>query len=107
MVSDIQTRRLEALRSMLVADPNDAFALYGLALELKVMGDLEAAEPLLRRLLVVEPNQLYGYYQLGEVLLAEGENDDAAEVLRAGVARARGAGDGKALNELSALLDMC
>jgi len=99
--------RLEALQQMLVSDPDDAFALYGLALELKVMGRSDESEPLLRRLLEIEPNQLYGYYQLGEVLLSDGENEAAEEILEAGVARAVAAGDQKALNELRALLDMC
>jgi len=99
--------RIEALREMLAADADDAFALYGLALELKVMGRTEDAEPLLRRLLEVEPTQLYGYYQLGEVLLSDGENDAAEEVLSRGVAQAEALGDGKALSELRALLDMC
>jgi tetratricopeptide (TPR) repeat protein len=99
--------RLEALRAMLAADADDPFALYGLALELKVMGRSEDAEPLLRRLLEVEPTQLYGYYQLGEVLLSDGENEAAEEVLRRGVVQAEAAGDEKAHGELRALLDMC
>ncbi len=107
MVDQARQLRLTALREMLTTNPDDAFALYGLAVELKVMGDLEGAEPLLRRLLKVAPTELYGYYQLGEVLLADGENDDAAGVLRLGGSQARLAGDGKALNEWQALLDMC
>ncbi len=99
--------RLKALQEMLAADADDAFALYGLAVELKVMGRSDEAEPLLRRLLEVEPTQVYGYYQLGEVLLADGENDAAEEVLRRGVTQAEAAEDGKALNELRALLDLC
>ena len=97
--------RRDALRHMLAADPEDAFALYGLALEHKVVGELELAEPLLRRLLEVDPDQLYGYYQLGEVLLADARPGEAEPVLTEGVRRARAAGDLKAKDELQALLD--
>ena len=99
--------RTAALQAMLADDPNDAFALYGLAMEHKAGDDLDAAEELLRRLLVVEPEHLYGHYQLGEVLLADLREDEAAEILDQGVAHARAAGDAKALDELLALRDEC
>lgn len=101
----MRAERIAALEAMLAADPDDTFALYGLAMEHKALDALEAAEPLLRRLLALEPGHLYGYYQLGEVLIADDREDDAQAVLEAGIARARAAGEGKALNELVALLD--
>ncbi|MCA9544536.1 MAG: tetratricopeptide repeat protein [Myxococcales bacterium] len=99
--------RAAALRAMLDEDPEDAFALYGLAMEHKAGDDLEAAEALLRRVLAVQPTHLYGHYQLAEVLLADLRPDEAAEVLDAGIEHARGARDGKALSELQALRDEC
>lgn len=99
--------RAAALAALLAEDPNDAFALYGLALEHKAGDELDAAMALLRRLLVVEPGHLYGHYQLGELLLAEGEGAEAAAVLAGGLAAARAAGDAKAAGELQALLDQC
>lgn len=99
--------RAAALQAMLEEDPNDGFALYGLAMEHKAGDDLDAAEDLLRRLLAVEPTHLYGHYQLGEILLADLRPDEAGEVLDRGVAHARAAGDDKALGELLALRDEC
>ena len=107
MVDDPQKMRLEALQQMLAGDPDDPFALYGLAVELKVMDRADESEPLLRRLLQVEPTQLYGYYQLGEILIADGEFEDAEAVLLRGIAQAEAAGDAKAENELRGLMDLC
>jgi predicted Zn-dependent protease len=102
---DLRRERRAALEAMVAADPNDAFALYGLAIERKNDEDYEAGELLLRRLLVVDPVHLYGYYQLGEVLLADDRPEDAADVLQEGLERALAAGDAKAAGELQALLD--
>ncbi len=97
-------QRVAALRQMLEHDPDDAFALYGLAFELKQADEVAEAERLFRRLLDRHPDQHYGYYQLGELLLAESRPDEAAAILSAGLARAEAAGDGKAAGELRALL---
>lgn len=95
--------RKAALEGMLAADANDRFALYGLAMEHKAEDELEAAEALLRRLLALEPGHHYAYFQLGELLIADAREDEAAEVLDAGIARARADGADKALGELSLL----
>lgn len=104
-VEDARQQRVEALRAMLDADPDDTFALYGLAMEHKADDALDDAEPLLRRLLELEPGHHYGYYQLGELLISDGREDEAEPVLEAGIARARQDGAAKALGELTALLD--
>ncbi len=98
--------RVDALKSMLELNPNDGFALYGLALEYKADGLLEEELPLLERAATLEDPLLYTFYQLGEVLLGLGEDSEAAEALRTGLDRARTAGDMKALNEFEALLAM-
>jgi len=101
----MRPERMAALQAMLDEDPDDGFALYGLALEHKAEDEFEQAEPLLRRLLVVEPDHLYGHYQLGELLIAEGRGGEAEAVLRAGIARAQVQGEAKAARELMALLN--
>ena len=105
MVDDFRQQRVDALKAMLEANADDAFALYGLALEHKATGDLEAARPLLEKVVVVDPAQLYGFYQLGEVLMNLDEGSQARTVLEEGLRRAREAGDAKAANEIQALLD--
>lgn len=100
-----RAERIAALEGMLAADPDDTFALYGLALEHKAEDDHAAAEPLLRRLITIDPGHHYGYYQLGEVLIATDRLDEAEALLAAGAARARDDGELKAAGELLALLD--
>ena len=90
---------------MLEVDPRDPFALYGLALEHKVAGELELALPLLKAAVSVEEPAVYAYYQLGEVLMGLGETDEAEEALKLGIERARRINDQKAAHELAALLD--
>lgn len=102
---DVRRQRIAALKQMLAADPDDGFALYGLAMEHKAADELEAAEPLLRRLLALDPGHHYGHYQLGELLIADGREDEAEEVLDAGIHRAEQDGAIKALGELRALRD--
>ena len=105
MVDDFRQQRIEALKAMLEANGEDAFALYGLALEHKATGELEAARPLLEKLVIVDPSQLYGFYQLGEILMNLDEGSEAKTVLEEGLRRAVEAGESKAANEIQALLD--
>ena len=103
----VQMQRIAMLKEMLEADPNDAFALYGLAIESKVAGELEEACTLLQTLLTVDPKHLYGGYQLGEVLMALDRSPEARAVLETSKKKAAAQGDSKALRELSELLSMC
>ncbi len=105
MSGSSRAQRVAALEGMLAQDPDDGFALYGLAMERKADDALEAAEPLLRRLLKLEPGHHYAYFQLGELLIADGREDEAEAVLDAGIERARQDGASKALGELVALRD--
>ena len=104
VVSPMKEQRIAALKEMLASNPDDAFALYGLALEYKSSGDLEEAQPLLEKSLRVEPDQVYAYYQLGEVFIGLDEPESASKVIQSGIQVALKAGDAKAVNELQALL---
>ena len=104
---ELRRRRITMLEEMLDADSNDAFALYGLALELKVSGELGRASALLKQLLTTDPDHLYGGYQLGEIHLAMGNSETARTVLSASIEKANALGDDKAKRELSELLAMC
>ncbi|MCA9537271.1 MAG: tetratricopeptide repeat protein [Myxococcales bacterium] len=105
MSGSSRKQRIEALEGMLAADPDDGFALYGLAMEHKADEAFEAAEPLLRRLIGLDPGHHYAYFQLGELLIADGRSGEAEAVLQAGIARAKAQGEAKAARELMALLD--
>jgi len=102
---DASQTRITALEAMLEETPDDTFALYGLALEHKAKGDLDAAEPLLRKVLELDSAHHYAYYQLGEVLIGDDRLDEAEAVLAAGADRARADGEATAAGERLALLD--
>ena len=97
-------QRVAVLKDMLSDEPDDTFALYGLALEYKSAGDLEAAQPLLVQALTIDPHHLYTYYQLGEILIGLDEIDEAIMILQRGIQEAEVQQDAKAIHELDALL---
>ncbi|MBU0553687.1 hypothetical protein KKF91_13395 [Myxococcota bacterium] len=102
-IDAIRQQRLSALEQMLKDQPEDTFALYGLAVEYRQLDRLAEAEGLLRRVLVIDAQQFYTYYQLGELLMGQGRRDEAREVIEEGQRRASAAGHTKAAAELSAL----
>jgi predicted Zn-dependent protease len=93
------------LEEFLVANPRDAFARYGMALECVNAGDTAAAETHFRELLAAHPDYLYGYFHYGQLLLRLGRADEAQTTFRAGVEKAQKARDAKALSELEAALE--
>lgn len=97
--------RLHKLEKLLIADPGDAFVLYGLASEHAKLGDVAKAVEFFDRCLATDPDYLYAYYHKAKVLSDHEQTRNAAETLNIGIARAKARQDAKALNELSALLD--
>lgn len=100
--------RLAKLQQMLATDPDDAFVLYGLAQEYGKLGTPEAYRAAIEhydRCLVADPGYLYAYYHKSALQRDHGDGEAATATARAGVEKARAARDGKALNELQALLD--
>jgi tetratricopeptide (TPR) repeat protein len=93
------------LEEFLAANPNDAFARYGLALECVNAGDEEAAESHFRQLISAHPEYLYGYFHYGQLLLRLSRGAEAQNTFRQGIAAAKKAGDGHALSELEAALE--
>ena len=100
------TNRLEVLRSLVAQNPGDAFARYGLAMEL--MQSAQAAEAVeeFRQLLDAHPNYVAGYFHGGQALEKLGRVEEARALYEAGIAAATRAGDTHARSELQAALDM-
>lgn len=96
--------RIAALDAMLVENPDDTFALYALAMELRGTTS-ERALMCLRRVTALEPGHHYAYYQLGSLLLELDRTAEAKDCLMAGLDRARADQAQKAASELAALLD--
>ncbi|HVU62586.1 MAG TPA: tetratricopeptide repeat protein [Phycisphaerales bacterium] len=100
--------RLDKLLRMLEAEPEDAFTLYGVAQEYAKRGqdgDVGRAVEFYDRCIAADPSYCYAYYHKGRVQADAGETKAAVATLREGVAAARKAADGKALGELTSLLD--
>ncbi|HKO03588.1 MAG TPA: tetratricopeptide repeat protein [Candidatus Acidoferrales bacterium] len=93
------------LEEFLAANPGDAFARYGLALECVNGGDNPAAEENFRRLVSSHPEYVPAYYHYGQLLLRMSRGAEAQGTFRLGIEAARKAGDTHALSELETALE--
>ena len=100
--------RIAKLEKLLAVEPNDAFVLYSLAQEHGKSASSESVETALRfydRCIASDENYCYAYYHKAKLLADVDRAPEAVAVLKAGLKVARSVKDGKAANELSALLD--
>lgn len=97
--------RIEKLKSMLEAEPKDAFCLYGLGLEYSKIGDYDNAVEYFDQTIEADPDYCYAYFHKARALEERGMIRDAMTTLREGLARALAVGDAKAEEELQALLE--
>lgn len=94
--------RLAMLQQFVAQRPDDPFARYGLAMELKKRGLLAQANATFVELMSRHPDYVPAYLMAGNNLLADGDRDGARDVFTRGVAAAQRAGDDHALGELEA-----
>lgn len=92
------------LRAFVAQRPDDPFPRYGLALELRNAGDLEAAWGAFAELLEAHPGYTPTYLHAGNTLVALGRRAQARDIYRRGVEACRKAGDGKTAGELEGAL---
>jgi predicted Zn-dependent protease len=104
MAAQTTKSRREALEGFVAANPGDAFARYGLALECAKLGDDSAASEHFRQLLAAHPDYVAGYFQFGQLLTRLGQLAEARRMLAAGVATATRTGDMHARDEMQAAL---
>ncbi len=98
--------RLEILKSMAARNPQDSFSRYGLAMEYRNGGDLEAAAAEFRGLLDATPDYVPAFYHYGQTLEKLGRMDQAGEIYRKGIETAARRGDRHAQSELQAALEL-
>ena len=97
--------RLVALRDLFQKDPTDAFAGYGLAMELAKRPETEPeAVETFRRLLAANPDYLPAYLQFGLLLARRGEAEAAKDVYERGIALATRVRDAHTREELESAL---
>lgn len=101
--------RIATFRAYLRDRPNDRFAMYAIALELKKAGDVDAAEAAFRELLAAHPASGAGHYQLGELYREHGREEEAVAAWRAGLEALEGLDDVEARrsrSEIETALDL-
>jgi Flp pilus assembly protein TadD len=102
----MSTNRMEVLQAMVAQNPADAFARYGLAMELVKGGQLESAITEFRALLDHNPNYAAAYFHGGQVLEKLGQVEQARTLYEKGVEVTGRTGDQHTRSELQAALDM-
>lgn len=103
MTDQTKTRR-QKLEAMLAQNPDDAFTLYGLALEYVNSGDFLTAESYFRRLLAANPDYVPGYQMYAQNLTQNDRAEEAKTILSQGIQAAIRAGNQHARSEMEALL---
>jgi tetratricopeptide (TPR) repeat protein len=98
-----KTRR-QMLEEFAQANPNDAFARYGLAMECANQGDHDAAIINFEKLVAEHPAYISGYQQLGQLLARLSQTEKARAAFSAGIEAAHRAGNHHAAEEMQAAL---
>ncbi|MGH9484665.1 MAG: tetratricopeptide repeat protein [Terriglobales bacterium] len=99
------SNRREQLEEFVRQNPTDAFARYGLAMELMRSGEAEEALAQFRLLQEKHPNYAAGFQQAGQLLMSLERNDEARVILQRGLEAAGASGDRHAASEIQGLLD--
>lgn len=93
------------LQEILTANPTDAFARYGLAMEFAGRDELDAALTEFARLLRDHPEYTPGYFMAAQTLARAGRVAEAKQHLALGIASAARTGNSHAQGEMQAMLD--
>lgn len=97
--------KIASLREILANDPGNAFARYGLAMELSSQGNTQAALAEFDQLRADHPDYTAGYFMAAQTLARAGRDADAKQRLADGIVCARRTGNQHALGEMQAMLD--
>lgn len=101
-----QLSRKEQIMEMLQEEPNDAFLLYGLAMEHLSLNEEPQAEKVFIELVGRHPDYPPGYLQLGQLQGRMCKEDKARETYRQGIAAAKKVGDAHAAGEMESFLNL-
>ena len=102
----METTRLEKLIEMVAQNPGTSFLRYGLAMEYKNNGNLEAAMKEFRALIDADPDYGSAYFHGGQTLERLGQVEEARELYQTGIEVTTRKGDLHARNEMQAALDL-
>ena len=93
------------LSEILPANPADAFARYGLAMELVRLEQFDRALQEFSTILQTSPDYVPAYQMSAQQLIRLGRTEEARDRLEAGLAACERTGNGHATSEMSAMLD--
>jgi Tfp pilus assembly protein PilF len=97
--------RIAMLTEILAANPGDALARYGLAMEYSNAGQPEQALLEFNTLLEKNPDYTPAYFMAAQTLEKAGRVDDARKMLVDGISSARRTGNAHAQSEMTAMLE--
>ena len=97
--------RIDALRQFTLAQPNDPFPRYGLAMELKNLGQLEEARTEFEELERRHPDYVPQYLMHAQLLAQMERKAEARACLERGMPAAKKKGDAHAFGEMEAALE--
>jgi len=92
------------LNEILTANPNDAFARYGLAMECSNRGEIERALEEFGKLLAAHPDYTAGYFMAAQTLTKVARTEEAKRMLNDGIRSAERTGNSHARSEMEAML---
>ncbi|HVS71286.1 MAG TPA: hypothetical protein VHQ47_08535 [Phycisphaerae bacterium] len=97
---------IEQLHSLLAADPNDSFLLYGLAMELARQNRLPESLEAFAKLRQQHPTYIPAWFMGARTLEQAGDIEAAKTLYQEGIALATRTGDTHAASEMSSALAM-
>jgi predicted Zn-dependent protease len=97
--------KVAGLREILEQDPTNAFARYGLAMELASQGETDAALSEFDQLRTDHPDYVAGYFMAAQTLVRARRTQEAKQHLADGIACARRTGNQHAQREMQAMLE--
>jgi tetratricopeptide (TPR) repeat protein len=100
------SNRLEVLKNMVAQNPDDSFSRYGLAMEYRIGGDLEAAIREFRALIAANPEYVAAYFHGGQTLERAGRWEEARALYQEGLQAAQRTGNHHAAQEIQGALDL-
>jgi predicted Zn-dependent protease len=96
--------RIAALNDVLMQNPGDSFARYGLAMEYAKQGDLDRAMAEFSILLKASPDYTPGYFMAAQTLARADRIAEAKTMLIDGIESARRTGNLHAQGEMESML---
>jgi predicted Zn-dependent protease len=97
--------KIAALTEILTADPTNAFARYGLAMEHTTQGNTDQALTEFTALIRHQPDYVPAYQMSAQTLAKLGRNEEAITRLKEGLAAAQRTNNAHAASEMQSLLN--